>query len=576
MLQRVARSGRRLAVRSIGEHRTAGGPGEQHGHAAELAIVDDLGQPESRLIVPIVEAMHEQQHVAVGADAPRDVGCELLAKRFVVELAAAHPNEIALGTVRTEARTLDNAWLMARRHADRGQGKPRRAVRIGLVGIGECTLAGRCDEDLDRASLALRAAGHQRTDARHAIRNGRDSGCASGHGHSDTPKREPSCRRPDPHRLHRVRSPFKKLQNTESAAAPRGAYGSANVVIVRRLGGGHRPQCSELDTALSPQQTNALRHRGKSVRHPNPADLDSIPVAQNGVERVGKSQPVGIGPSHRPRHKREQHALGTAKRAVVAFESDSKTKLRQGGAEDSFRAGLGEQGCAEALRKARVQPSFARHHDRDCRPRLGVTFRPPRSGRRAGRFRPRSGRMPGQGFSGAPDRLGWSSRRCRIRRRVRRHTCRTWPVWRVAARGALLRRSRTPSRQARRPDKETPRACRNSCCGGRTAFAPAPPAPGTRTCSSASERRIRAPRRSARPWRACSPPLPHEPAPRRGTRRRAPARRSESPRRSAHPLSTRGKACKAFTADLGKIAFSISPADATTDPLASQIAKAPR
>jgi hypothetical protein len=108
LFQRIARIDRALPVVGIGvqPQLAARGPGEQHRYAFGRRVVHDLRKPVDRIVEPIVEAVHEDQHFASPAllGGVGDGG----GKRALVEMVRADGDEIARGRSR-QPRQLDAA-----------------------------------------------------------------------------------------------------------------------------------------------------------------------------------------------------------------------------------------------------------------------------------------------------------------------------------------------------------------------------------------------------------------------------------------------------------------------------------
>ena len=147
LLQRVTRGRRALLVTDIGEQVGFRRPGEQHGHAAEAAIVHKLRQTEPRLVERRVEAMHVEENVTVRANAPRQIGRYLQAEILRLQRMAAQHGKM-LGWRRfAERRFLDIAGAMAGRHGDHRQGIMRTAINHGFAFRAAIVAARRGDED---------------------------------------------------------------------------------------------------------------------------------------------------------------------------------------------------------------------------------------------------------------------------------------------------------------------------------------------------------------------------------------------------------------------------------------------
>jgi len=69
LLKRIARDRRRLLVGFVIEQAAARVPCEQRRDAGEIAVGDDLGEAEARLVEGGVEAVHIEEDVARDADA---------------------------------------------------------------------------------------------------------------------------------------------------------------------------------------------------------------------------------------------------------------------------------------------------------------------------------------------------------------------------------------------------------------------------------------------------------------------------------------------------------------------------
>ena len=149
--QGVARDGRAFLGRAIVEQTIGRGPGEQHGHAAKAPVLDDLGEPEARLVIARVEAMHIEQDVAVRADAAGKMRREFGRETGLVEPAPAHKRKMFRRVRRADRGALQLPDPVCGRHADHLQRIPRLPVIAGFARRAAFALARRDDEDGDLA-----------------------------------------------------------------------------------------------------------------------------------------------------------------------------------------------------------------------------------------------------------------------------------------------------------------------------------------------------------------------------------------------------------------------------------------
>ena len=93
-LQRIARGGGAVLVGDIAEQVALRGPGEEDRDAAKMRVGHDLSR--RGIVVARVEAVDEDEDVAVDADAAGDVRSELGAELVAVKLALAGENDVVL------------------------------------------------------------------------------------------------------------------------------------------------------------------------------------------------------------------------------------------------------------------------------------------------------------------------------------------------------------------------------------------------------------------------------------------------------------------------------------------------
>ena len=104
-LQRVARGGGVVLVGDVAEQFVLGRPGEQHRDAAEPAVGDDLRGAVARLVERGVEAVDEDEHVAIDADAAGNMRSELGLEFIRIERPLVGENDVLarVGARRTSA-----------------------------------------------------------------------------------------------------------------------------------------------------------------------------------------------------------------------------------------------------------------------------------------------------------------------------------------------------------------------------------------------------------------------------------------------------------------------------------------
>src|SRR5580704_3654084 len=120
-LQRVARGGGAVLVADVAEELAARRPGEEDRDAAEMRVGDDLGGARARIVETGVEAMHEDEDVAIDPDPPRHMRSELGAELVAVELALAREHDVVLAVGLAPWGSLDRARAMAGRDRHCGQ-----------------------------------------------------------------------------------------------------------------------------------------------------------------------------------------------------------------------------------------------------------------------------------------------------------------------------------------------------------------------------------------------------------------------------------------------------------------------
>lgn len=157
LFQRVARCRRAFLVRTIGEQLRTGWPGEENRHAGEIAVGDDLRQPEAGLVEPRIEAVDVDKHVPAHADPSGNLRGDFLLERVGLQPAFARHHEVPGAAFRRDAWPFDHAGLMTGRDADAVHREPRAASGIIAFGV----LARRYDENLDHLGVrSLRGPEH--------------------------------------------------------------------------------------------------------------------------------------------------------------------------------------------------------------------------------------------------------------------------------------------------------------------------------------------------------------------------------------------------------------------------------
>ena len=119
--------------------------------------------------------MHEQQDIAIGADAPGQVARQFVGEPLLVEAAPPGQDEMVVHVLRAEARPLDRPGLMHGRHADGRQRIAQGIVRARLGRRATVALAVRGDEQLDRPRPSVGRPHDERADRADAVGDGGDA-----------------------------------------------------------------------------------------------------------------------------------------------------------------------------------------------------------------------------------------------------------------------------------------------------------------------------------------------------------------------------------------------------------------
>ena len=192
MLEFVARRGGAVGVVDIGGGLSARRPGEQHRDGRRLRVVGDLGQAIEPLGEHRIEAVNEQENLALSRRPPGELGVQRLDERLVaVEIVFVAHDEIGVGIAGRRFRPFDLAVLMRRRDRDRDLGVVDRAgsVAVEKRARTRVPLARRRDEQgvID---------GARRGDGHRAQKAGLRSGGAGNQRHGDEPYRQNGKRSP--------------------------------------------------------------------------------------------------------------------------------------------------------------------------------------------------------------------------------------------------------------------------------------------------------------------------------------------------------------------------------------------
>ena len=315
-LQRVARGGGVVLVGDVAEQFVLGRPGEQHRDAAEPAVGDDLRGAVARLVERRVEAVDEDEHVAVDADAAGNMRSELGAEFVGVERCAPRRGRCARARLaRAPHRLFDRPGVMAGRDREDVERVMHAVGRQRLRRRAVLAFAGRGDEDLHRP-------GGRRRDGRSAAtrRRGRSRSptASARRGRRDREKQAQSARRAPKPSLSRL--------SRSVAAAPHGATRLSTVPSATHVA---RVRRSGRRLAAPASAPSWLEREGRRARRP---------------ERRGRSRsPTASRRPRRPRRRAPNRARRTAKKVgdVEAVEPAARFAAeREDGAEADDQMGL--------------------------------------------------------------------------------------------------------------------------------------------------------------------------------------------------------------------------------------------
>ena len=186
MLESVARRGGAVQVVKIGGGFSLRRPGEQHGDAGGLRVVDELCEAVQALGEHRVEAVNEKENSALSGRPQGELGVQRLNEGLVaVEIVFVAHDEICFWIAGRRCRPFDLALLMRWRDRDRDLGVVDRARSVAIEKRARTLVPLACRRDqqgvVDGAGRNL---GHR---AQKAVLR---SGGASSQRHGDEPYRQ--------------------------------------------------------------------------------------------------------------------------------------------------------------------------------------------------------------------------------------------------------------------------------------------------------------------------------------------------------------------------------------------------